>query len=107
MDGLALLTDKGIDEQVAKDFIAVWKSQKAPLTMTALGRIERETNKAGWTFEDVIRLCAEKGWRGFEAKWLQEDRNQPLRAAGVPAGLVGYGVIYLIAKNARKINLSH
>ncbi len=74
---LALLTDKGVDEQVAKDFIAVRKSQKALLTMTALGRIEREANKAGWTLEAVIRLCAEKGWRGFEAKWLQEDRNLP------------------------------
>ncbi|PIT51862.1 hypothetical protein BHC44_09645 [Snodgrassella alvi] len=76
-EGLALLTDKGVDEQVAKDFIAIRKSQKAPLTMTALGRIEREANKAGWTLEGVIRLCAEKGWRGFEAKWLLEDRNQP------------------------------
>ena len=76
-EGLALLTNKGVDEQVAKDFIAIRKSQKAPLTMTALGRIEREANKAGWTLEGVIRLCAEKGWRGFEAKWLLEDRNQP------------------------------
>jgi hypothetical protein len=76
-EGLSLLTDKGVDEQVAKDFIAIRKSQKAPLTMTALGRIEREATKAGLTLEGVIRLCAEKGWRGFEASWLQEYRNQP------------------------------
>lgn len=76
-ESLALLKDKGVDEQVAKDFIAVRKSHKAPLTRTALGRIELEANKAGWTLEGVIRLCAEKGWRGFEAKWLLEERNHP------------------------------
>ena len=69
-EGLALITDKGVNEQVAKDFIAVRKSHKAPLTMTALGRIEREAGKAGLTLEQAVCLCAEKGWRGFEAEWL-------------------------------------
>ena len=69
-EGLALITDKGVNEQVAKDFIAVRKSHKAPLTMTALGRIEREAVKAGLTLEQAVCLCAEKGWRGFEAEWL-------------------------------------
>lgn len=75
-ESLALLKDKGVNEQVAKDFIAVRKLHKAPFTMTALGRIEREANKAGWTLEEVIRLCAEKGWRGFEAEWLASGYNQ-------------------------------
>jgi hypothetical protein len=74
-EGLTLLTDKGVNKQVAKDFIAVRKSQRAPLTMTALSRIEREATKAGLTLEGVIQLCAEKGWRGFEASWLLQGSN--------------------------------
>lgn len=70
VESLGLLTAKGVDEQIAKDFIAVRKSHKAPLTMTALGRIEREAVKAGLTLEQAVCLCAEKGWRGFEAEWL-------------------------------------
>ncbi len=70
VESLDLLVTKGVDEQVAKDFIAVRKSHKAPLTMTALGRIEREAGKAGLTLEQAVCLCAEKGWRGFEAEWL-------------------------------------
>lgn len=70
VESLELLTGKGVDEQIAKDFIAVRKSHKAPLTMTALGRIEREAGKAGLSLEQAVCLCAEKGWRGFEAEWL-------------------------------------
>lgn len=77
VESLELLTGKGVEEQIAMDFIAVRKSHKAPLTMTALGRIEREAGKAGLTLEQAVCLCAEKGWRGFEAKWLLEERNQP------------------------------
>ncbi|PIT43387.1 hypothetical protein [Snodgrassella alvi] len=74
-EGLTLLTDKGVNKQVAKDFIAVRKTKRAPLTMSALGRIEREATKAGLTLEGVIQLCAEKSWQGFEASWLLQGSN--------------------------------
>ncbi|PIT11652.1 hypothetical protein [Snodgrassella alvi] len=76
-EGLTLLTNKGIDKQIAKDFMIVRKAKNAPLTMSALGGLEREATKAGLKLEEVINLCAVNSWCGFKAKWLEEDPKQP------------------------------
>jgi len=60
----------GISEQVAKDFIAIRKAKKAPLTETAVAGIQREADKAGLTLQSAIELCCARGWSGFKADWV-------------------------------------
>lgn len=74
--GVSLLSDEGIDSQVASDFLAIRKAKRAPLTTTALDGIKREAGKAGITLEDALRVCVERGWQAFKAEWHQGDRGK-------------------------------
>lgn len=68
----AWLQAKDVDETVARDFIALRKSKKAALTLTALEGIEREAAKARMPLADALRTCCERGWQGFKAEWLAD-----------------------------------
>jgi len=63
-----LLPDVPAD--VARDYIAIRKAKKAPLTETAVAGLLRESEKAGITLADAIRICCERGWVGFKADWV-------------------------------------
>lgn len=58
-----------VDPQVAEDFIAMRKAKGAPVTATAVNGIRTEATKAGLTLESALRMCCERGWRGFKADW--------------------------------------
>lgn len=65
-----LISDYGVDEQVAKDWFTVRKEKGSKsLTKTAMTKIVNQAAKAGMTIPDVVQLCVEKEWRGFEAGW--------------------------------------
>ena len=61
----------GIDEQVATDFKALRSKLRAPITATAMAGIEREAIKAGLSMQEALRVCCERGWRGFKAEWME------------------------------------
>jgi hypothetical protein len=68
----------GVSEQVLEDFEAVRKKLRAEITKTAADGIAREAAKAGIALEDALRMCCERGWRGFKAEWVS---SQPARAS--------------------------
>lgn len=65
--GLDLLKD--IDQQIAKDWLAIRKAKNMPLTKTALDGVRREAEKAKLTLEQAIKMCCENNWAGFKASW--------------------------------------
>lgn len=68
-----------VPEQLWRDWLAVRKAKRAPLTATALAGVRREAKKAGLSLEQAIQICVEWGWQGFRAEWM-ENRSQ--RASG-------------------------
>ncbi|HXA48561.1 MAG TPA: hypothetical protein VNW52_13080 [Burkholderiaceae bacterium] len=62
-----------IDLQLASDFKAMRQKLRAPITKTAIDGMRREAAKAGLSLEAAIRICCERGWRGFKAEWEQGD----------------------------------
>ena len=68
VDDLILL---GVAEQVAKDWLAVRKDKRLPLTATALSQIGAEAVKAGITLAQAITVAAGNSWAGFKAEWMQ------------------------------------
>jgi hypothetical protein len=52
------------------DYLKIRKAKKLPLTETALKGLIREAEKAKMPFPEVIRICCEKGWAGFDSSWL-------------------------------------
>ena len=71
---LNLLAEFNIIGDLAKDFIKVRKSHKAPITKTALNGFVRESRKANISLEEAIRFTVEKCWRGFTAEWFKNQR---------------------------------
>lgn len=70
---LALLTSRGIPDQLAKDWLAIRKEKRQHLTETSLAATEREAIKVGKTLEEVIVICCERGWGGFRAEFLNNN----------------------------------
>ena len=82
MDALNLLADRGVEGDLARDYLAVRRDKRsATLTKTALDGLEREANRAGLSLAQAVTLCCERGWVGFRAEWLH-DRHTRERAAG-------------------------
>jgi hypothetical protein len=67
--GIDHLVAQGVPEQTARDWLAVRKSKRAPLTGTAWDGLVREAAKAGISAAEAVRICAERGWQGFNASW--------------------------------------
>lgn len=72
---IADLTALQVDEQVAKEFLAIRKTKRAPLTEIALAGIRREAEGVGWTLDQTLRKCVERGWQGFEAGWVTDKKT--------------------------------
>ena len=66
----------GADAKHATDWLEVRKAKKAKMTDTALAGVQREAEKAGVTFGEAIRICAERSWQGFNASWLDKPGQQ-------------------------------
>ena len=76
---------EGVEKQIANDFLAIRKAKKSPLTETAVIGIKREAEKAGFTLQEALTVCCERGWVGFKAEWVTKqpvsfaDRKEKLR----------------------------
>jgi hypothetical protein len=68
------LVTEGVSESAARDWLAVRKSAKAPLTETAWNAVKTEAAKANLTIAEAVKIAAERGWRSFKADWLK-DKN--------------------------------
>jgi len=60
-------------ESTWNDFLTLRSAKKAPVTQTAVDRIDKEAQKAGISLQDALAECCARGWQGFNAKWLEKD----------------------------------
>lgn len=60
------------NRQLVEDWLKVRRAKKLAVTETALAGFRREAEKSGHTLEFVLRLCCEKNWGGFEARFLEK-----------------------------------
>ena len=92
-----IVTPDGVSNVVFQDFVKLRKGLKAPVTETAIKRLATEAKKAGLTLQEVMELCCQNGWRGFNAEWILKnksknsgERNQDV-LSGLTRGLLGGG----------------
>jgi hypothetical protein len=81
---LDFLIVAGVPEGVAEDWLALRKKKNLPPTHTALEGLLKKLREAGFTPEDGVRLCCERGWAGFDKSWLPEAKRQPVPAYQTP-----------------------
>ena len=68
-----------VDETVWNDFVILRKSKRAPITATAMKTIRREAEKAGYTITEALTECCSRGWAGFKAEWVQNNKPKTER----------------------------
>ena len=66
-----------VSEQVWQDFQTLRRAKKAPLTSSALSKIDKEAGKAGILLEAALIECCARGWVGFKADWMK-GKDEPL-----------------------------
>lgn len=79
----------GVSELVWKDFQQLRRAKKSPVTDTAIAGIRREADKAGFTLQQALETCCQRGWQGFKAEWIEGKASPtttvPSRAGPDPA----------------------
>lgn len=73
---LELLAEFGIAGQLAEDFITHRKAKTAPITRTALERLQKQADLAKLPLAEVAEVMIEQGWRGFKADWLTNTNSR-------------------------------
>jgi hypothetical protein len=73
----ALLEAENIPKQLIDDWLKIRKEKRQPLTITSLKSTKREAIKAKLSLVEVIEICCEKSWAGFNASYLnnQSEKN--------------------------------
>ncbi|MGZ8317567.1 MAG: hypothetical protein ACXWVD_00560 [Telluria sp.] len=84
-DARAELIALGVSAQTADDWLAQRKSLRAKVTATVLTEIAKEAAKAGYTLERALATACKRGWRGFEAAWLDEVKARGRAGPAYPS----------------------
>lgn len=71
-----LLERFGITGQLAKDFIAHRKTKRGAISETQLSRLQKQADKAGISICEVVEICIERNWQGFNASWDWRDEKR-------------------------------
>lgn len=63
-----------VPQQIWDDFLEIRKTKKAPLTQTAWNGIVNQSRKAGLPIEAALEICCQRGWAGFNAEWINQQK---------------------------------
>ena len=69
-----LVKPEGVSEQTWTDWQALKRKLCKSCTQRMVNAIVREAAKAGMTVEEAMIYQLEKGWKGFEADWVTDNR---------------------------------
>jgi hypothetical protein len=75
-----------ISNECWADFLAHRKAKKTIVTQRVIDRIRVEAEKAGWTLEDALNECVDRGWQGFKAEWVQKKESNNDRKSALILG---------------------
>jgi uncharacterized protein YdaU (DUF1376 family) len=79
----ALPTPSGVSDDLWNEFLIYRKRLKAPVTERIVNRLISEAEKAKMALPNVLETIMFKGWRSFEASWIQQAEQ---KAKELPLG---------------------
>lgn len=71
------LIDLGVKEPFLSDWLSVRKGKRATNTKTAFNKFLNEAKKTSLSINEVVKICAENSWSGFEKKWMDNANPKP------------------------------
>lgn len=69
------LIEKGGSEESVIAFMAVRKTKKATNTEKAFDLFMNNVNKSNMNLDQVLDICIQKDWKGFDPSWLNNQSN--------------------------------
>lgn len=96
-DALRWLTENGVAESHARDWLKVRKAKRAANTETAFRQANDEAIAAGWTMAQAVEHMAANSWQGFKADWV--------KGAGPPGGAEKYESELVTMSNGQRVPL--
>lgn len=77
---------EGVSEGTWRDWLALRKAKRAPVTETVVAEATREAGKAGMPLERFLTIWCARGSQGLQADWLKpNERAGPHGAAPTPS----------------------
>ena len=70
-DPAGFLIEQGAEPETAADYLTLRNGKRAAATKTALQAIVSESKKSGWTVQQALETCCQRGWAGFKAEWAE------------------------------------
>lgn len=64
-----------VPDQVWTDYLALREKKKSPVTETVIAGLRREADKAGMSLSDAMDECCARGWAGFKAEWMNNQKG--------------------------------
>jgi uncharacterized protein YdaU (DUF1376 family) len=64
-----------IDNELWSEFNKICKVKNKPIGNRVWKKMLDEANLAGWSIDQVLEYCCEKGYARFEAEWLKQPNN--------------------------------
>lgn len=68
------------------DFLAHRKQKRAIVTDRVIHRIRVEADIAGFTLEEALNECVDRGWQGFKADWVMKKESNVDRKSDLILG---------------------
>ena len=84
------LVNLGCDKDLVIEYMAHRKAKKASNSKIAFDGLIREQQKSGLDLNAVMRICIERGWRGFEADWLKSQNTYQQKQDNRPPDIGEY-----------------
>ena len=67
--------DLGVEAKILDDWLKVRKTKKAVNSETAFNAIKKKMEASGKSFNECVKISAEKSWAGFDIEWLKEKQK--------------------------------
>lgn len=61
-----------VSQECWDDFLAHRKQKRAIVTERVINRIRAEADLAGYTLEEALNECVDRGWQGFKSDWVMK-----------------------------------
>jgi hypothetical protein len=75
-----------VSQECWDDFLAHRKQKRAIVTERVVNRIRAEAELAGYTLEEALNECVDRGWQGFKSDWVMKKESMSDRKSNLILG---------------------
>lgn len=85
--------EKEYSPPIPAELLSEWLivRKKKPVTERVFNAVENQARQLGWTAEQAIIKCCERGWTGFDASWIKDNKPKTYQDSREAAARTAFG----------------